>query len=1224
MQLLGRTESSVLDQLHVAVVVTDLDGVITHWNPHAEALFGWTGREAIGRTAVDLLIPAGAETGAETIIREVIADRSWSGEYQVVRKDGRTLDVYVTDSLVTDEHGEPTAIAGFSFDITQRKRTERRLAVQYGVTQALAESKTLAEATRRILQEICTIAGWDFGAVWTYDDDRDVLACVQTWVSDPAAMRPMVEETRRLEVRPGEGLPGAVFASRAPRWSAEILADPVFARADAAGTAGLRSAAAFPIVLGTDALGVLEFFGTDLREPDRDLSRLLEAIAGQVGQFVERTEAEADVRRTEARRRAILEASLDAIVAMDEGGRITEFSRAAERTFGYSRDEAIGRELAELLIPPDLRDRHRAGLERFRTTGESTLLGRRVELTALRRDGTEFPIELALTRVDLPGPLLFKGAIRDITDRKHAEAELAQMFAEEQRARAQAEQAGRRLTFLAEAGTMLASARDFASALEALARLAVSVLADLCLIDVIDDDGEIRRMVAVHRDPAKEALTLELQTRYAPKRGAPQPAARVIETGKPEFAAEMTEEFLRATTQDEEHFRIARELGMQSYVCVPLVARDRIVGTITLVSTDPAHRFGPTDVTVADDIGRRTALALENIRLLESEQRARRRAERSAARTAVLQSVTAALSGALSSREVTRIVLEEAVGQLGADTGAVGVVRPGGQEIETTQTIGYPSDVLERHHLTPLASTYPMAQAVRSRSPVFVHSRGELLERYDEWARRARSQAFACVPITVEERAVGALFLGFAHPRTFSDEDIQLLEALGRQAGHALERTRLYEAERQARAEAERARRQLAMLSEASSVLAAGIVDFERVLSMAAELAVPFFADWCAVDILRDDGSIERMAIAHSDPAKRELGRELQRRYPADPDAPGGVARVLRTGRAELIPEITDQMLVEAAPDDEFLRKVRAIGLRSLIIVPLVARGRTLGAMSLATAESRRVYAPEDQALAEDLARRIALAMDNARLYHERSSTARTLQQTLLPPELPAIPGIELAALYRPSGEGNEIGGDFYDLFEAGDGSWGVVMGDVCGKGVDAASVTGLVRHTVRAVAMRERRPSTILATLNEALNRQSVGERFCTVCYVRVTTNGRQARLTVSSGGHPLPIVLRAGGETEAVGRPGTLLGVFPEPALTDSAVDLAPGDALVLYTDGLTEERNGHEMFGEGRLHEALASAAGLDAQGIANILVEAVHRFRPEAPRDDLAVLALRVTP
>ena len=1206
------------------MIVTGLDGVVTRWNHHAELLYGWSPEEAVGRNVVELIVPSGAKTEAETIMQDVAEGRGWAGEFQVIRKDGTPIEIYATDSLVTDERGRPTGIVGVSFDITERKRAEQQLAIQHGVTRALAEAETLSEAAPMILQAICERTGWRVGGMWILDHGRGVLRPVEVWQADGSATEAFAAHTLKREFAPGEGLPGRVFQSREPRWIPDVESAPEFARGASAREAGLHSGVFFPIVMGRDVLGVLEFFDVEIRKPDGPLLQMLENIGGQVGQFIERVEAQDVLRRTEARRRAILEASLDAIVAMDQDGRITEFNRSAERTFGYSRDEVIGLDLADTLIPPYLRERHRTALKRYQETGESTLLGQRMELTALRKDGTEFPVELALSRIEIDGPALYKGAIRDITERKHAEAELARILAEEQLARAQMEAAQRHLAFLAEAGTVLSSAADFASALDTLGRLAVSLLADLCLIDVLDDDGEMRRMVAVHADPSKDRLTQQLQRRYPPKRGGPHPAARVIETGTSEFSPDMTEEFLRATTRDEEHFHITQQLGMKSYMCVPLIARGRILGTITLVSTDEARRFGPADVTLAEDLARRTAMTVDNVRLLESEQRARRRAERAADRTSVLQSVTAALSEALSSEQVTSVVLNQAAGQLGADTGVIGVVRPGGTQIETINAIGYSAELLERHRVTPVDSSYPLASAVRTRGPVFVQSREELLERYADWAGGATSQAFATVPIMMEDRAVGALFLGFDRARSFSDEDIQFLQALGRQAGHALERARLYEAERSARAEAERARRQLALLAEASSALAAGIQDFERMLSTTARLAVPQFADWCAVDLLREDGSIDRVALAHTDPAKEELGRNLQRRFPADPEAPRGVANVLQTGQSEMIPEITDEMLVGAAADEESLRIIRAIGLKSMMVVPLVARGRTLGAMTFVSAESGRLYGAEDLVLAEDLARRAALAVDNARLYHERSSTARTLQQTLLPPELPAIPGIELAALYRPTGEGNEIGGDFYDLFETGEGSWGLVIGDVCGKGVEAAAITGLVRHTVRAVAIRERRPSSILGALNEALAAQTTDERFCTVCYVRVVSSGQGARLTVCSGGHPLPVIVRAHGSVETVGQPGTLLGIFPEPVLPDVAVDLGPGDAMVLYTDGVTEERDADSMFGETGLHQALRSAAGRDAQGIAAAVADAVHTFRPEAPRDDIAIVALRVVP
>jgi len=264
---------------------------------------------------------------------------------------------------------------------------------------------------------------------------------------------------------------------------------------------------------------------------------------------------------------------------------------------------------------------------------------------------------------------------------------------------------------------------------------------------------------------------------------------------------------------------------------------------------------------------------------------------------------------------------------------------------------------------------------------------------------------------------------------------------------------------------------------------------------------------------------------------------------------------------------------------------------------------------------------PSSVELAQELARRCATAIDNARLYTERSYIARTLQESLLPIELPDIPGVEAAARFRPTGEGNEVGGDFYDMFETGNRGWAVVMGDVCGKGPDAAAVTALARYTLRAAAMRERLPSRSLSVLNEALLRQRNDRRFCTVAYAYIERLDRGARVGIACGGHPLPLLLRADGSVEAVGAPGTLLGVVRDPDLEDRAVTLEPGDALVFYTDGVIESR-GDSHIDERRLAELIGTCAGAGADAIAAKVEEAAVLSQGGRPRDDIAVLVLRV--
>jgi PAS domain S-box-containing protein len=411
-------------------------------------------------------------------------------------------------------------------------------------------------------------------------------------------------------------------------------------------------------------------------------------------------------------------------------------------------------------------------------------------------------------------------------------------------------------------------------------------------------------------------------------------------------------------------------------------------------------------------------------------------------------------------------------------------------------------------------------------------------------------------------------------------------------------------------------------LARSGEVLASSL-DPDELLAEVANLAVPEVADWCSLEVANPSGVLERKALAHVDPEVRQRAIELSRRYPPDPDAPIGIYQVVRSGQPELYPEIPDEMLREGAVDEEHYRELVAIGMRSAIIVPMTTRGRTLGALTFVSGRSGRRFDEQDVELAQELARRCATAIDNARLYMDRSYIARTLQESLLPVELPDIPGVETAARFRPTGEGNDVGGDFYDVFETGDRGWTVVMGDVCGKGPDAAAVTALARYTLRAAAMRERLPSRSLAVLNEALLRQREDRRFCTVAYAYIEKLDHGARAGISSGGHPLPILLRADGSVEQVGAPGTLLGVVPDPDLEDRAVTLEPGDALIFYTDGVIESRvSSNGVLDERRLSELVATCAGGSADAIAAKVEEAAVLSQDGRPKDDIAVLVLRV--
>jgi PAS domain S-box-containing protein len=262
------------------------------------------------------------------------------------------------------------------------------------------------------------------GAAWEEDGAADLLVCSQVWCAPDAIADAFVAVTKSMRFERGRGLPGRVWSSGDPAWIVDLTDDPNFPRAREAAAAGLVTAFCFPLRSARGVLGAIELYSPRPRIPDQELLATMASLGGQIGQFVVRRRAERSVRESEERKRAILASALDCVITIDHEGHVLEFNRPAEETFGYRAEDAIGREMAELIVPPRLRERHRDGLARYIETGEPTLLGQRIEITGMRADGSEFPVELAITRIDLPGPPMFTGYLRDITERKQIEAEL--------------------------------------------------------------------------------------------------------------------------------------------------------------------------------------------------------------------------------------------------------------------------------------------------------------------------------------------------------------------------------------------------------------------------------------------------------------------------------------------------------------------------------------------------------------------------------------------------------------------------------------------------------------------------------------------------------------------------------------------------------------------------------------------------------------------------------
>lgn len=387
----------------------------------------------------------------------------------------------------------------------------------------------------------------------------------------------------------------------------------------------------------------------------------------------------------------------------------------------------------------------------------------------------------------------------------------------------------------------------------------------------------------------------------------------------------------------------------------------------------------------------------------------------------------------------------------------------------------------------------------------------------------------------------------------------------------------------------------LTFLAEASELLAQSL-DVELTMALIPQLVVPRLGQWCAVHTTDEWGRLQLAAASHADEAVLpELHAVLR-----ESGAESVLARLREASRA-------GSQVPLGAPMDGFA-------------VPLVARGQRLGTLAVGRHQRHR-HDPDEVSVLEDVARRAALAIDNARIHDERRRVAHTLQQSLLPPVLPVVEGIGFAAEYVPTGDAAEVGGDFYDVVPMPDGRWLVVVGDVSGKGVQAAAVTGLVRDVIRILVGDGKPLPEALGRLNDTLVERG-GGRYCTLALAAVSRR-LDGRLDVELhlAGHDRPVLARADGHTSFVGAGGTALGLLDSITTPSVTVPLRAGDALIFYTDGVTERRRGRELFGTERLRDAAAPLAGYPAAVVAARLRTTTLGFSVEPPRDDIAILVLR---
>ena len=475
----------------------------------------------------------------------------------------------------------------------------------------------------------------------------------------------------------------------------------------------------------------------------------------------------------------------------------------------------------------------------------------------------------------------------------------------------------------------------------------------------------------------------------------------------------------------------------------------------------------------------------------------------------------------------------------------------------------------------------------------------------EPWLLAAGVRSLVAVPVLAEGRLIGTVGVTAARPSAFAVDDGANLQRGVDAVALALQSARVTEIER-------RRHGWLGYLAEAGELLA-GTLDPDMALALVAQLVTPRLGPWCAIYLVDESGASTRATEWHADEDRLDALREYLDAVPP-PQPPGG-------GVARWLPGSLNGSPAAAGPDPAAAALAESGG----HVAALVARGRALGTLVLGHEPGGEDGRRQELHLLADVAPRAALALDNARLYAERTATSRALQRSLLPPELPDLPGVDVGVVYQASGEGNEVGGDFYDVFTLGedDGApFAFAVGDVCGKGPEAAAVTGLARHALRLLGRRGDDIPEVLGHLNAAVLAEGPRSRFVTLVYGearRRPDGGLQLRL--ASAGHPSPVVVRADGTAAAVATGGDLLGVFEHATTVVDDITLAPGDALVCFTDGVTERRDDGRMLGEEGVLAALAGASGLDASRLARRLEQAVSGFTTLPARDDVAILVVR---
>ncbi len=848
------------------------------------------------------------------------------------------------------------------------------------------------------------------------------------------------------------------------------------------------------------------------------------------------------------------------------------------RQHGLEADDQGALERYEAAVHPEDRPALRAAID-------GAAAGERFELEyRLAESGNRWLEARAEVVSEAGSPTLLAGICVEVTERKRRQAE-------------------ERL--LEESSALFSSSLDYEETVARIGRLAVPRLADWFSVDSVDESGAIRNVAISHSDQERLALIRELRKRYPFRLDDGEGVGKAIRTGQAELYTKIPDSLLFEAARDGDQLGIVSKLGLHSAIIAPLSAGGRVLGAITLVSAESGRRYGPEDVPFVEELARRAALAIDNARLYAKERKARAEAERASRRTQRLQAFTAALAEAKTSADVVGAVIREGLDALGADTAAVFHLNEDRTAFEELGSVGYTEEMTADWQSFAADLPGPASEALVTGGLVVVESPDELVARWPNLAeaqRRSGDAAAVCAPLESGGQVDGILFMAFRAPRQFGEEDRAMISSIARQCAQALERTRLYEAERNARADALRmARRLRALQSVIDAALAPRSLD-ELLREMLERVREVLGTDTATILILDEEENclVTRAALGLEEDAVKRV------RIPLGVGFSGTIA----ARREPLLAEDTANIEI-------FSPVLRARGLRSLAGVPMLADGdRVVGVLHVGTLEQRR-FSEEDVLLLRLVASRAALAIEHAVLHDRQRGIAETLQRSLLPERLPRVPGVSIAARYVPGSSGVEVGGDWYDALSLSDGKVGLVIGDVAGRGIVAASAMGQLRNALRAYAFEGMGPAESLGRLNQLAFEIGPKDLFATVLFCILDPRRDEARL--ASAGHPPPLLGLPGERGAFVdGGRGLPLGALRDSPYTETTAKLNPGSTLLLYTDGLVERPGAYLEEALERLEQEVREGP----EDLEQLLDHLLAAFAPEEHGDDAALVAVRM--